>query len=142
MPETWAEIEAPQIAQGEQAAALIRERLAADGEIARWAANTRSGNPGGHWKTGCACEGDCREYSNCERVEGDNITIYAEGGHDADQARHIAWHDPARVLDQCASIGDALTELERIAERSPDPDSRMWARGAIGSLRRIWEPDE
>jgi Family of unknown function (DUF6221) len=140
--ETWAQIEAPLIAQAVRDAALIRQRLAEDEALARGAAQTRSGTPGGHWKTGCTCDGECREYGDCERVEGDNITIYDEGGHGVDQARHIARHDPARVLDQCGSIGDALTDLERIHDRSPDPDSRASARAAINSLRRIWEPDE
>jgi hypothetical protein len=140
--ETWQEIEAPLIAQCERDAVLVRERLAVDETLARGAAQTRSGKPGGHWKTGCTCKGECREHGDCERVEGDNITIYDEGGHGADQARHIARHDPRRVLDQCASIGDALTDLQRIHDRSPDPDSRAWARAAINSLRRIWEPSE
>ena len=55
---------------------------------------------------------------------------------------HIARHDPARILEQCGALGDVLTELERIADRSPDPDSRMWARGAIHTLARAWEPDD
>ena len=38
-----------------------------------------------------------------ERVEGIGITIYDEGGHNAEQAEHIARHDPARVLAECAA---------------------------------------
>ena len=42
-------------------------------------------------------------------VQGD-IHIYDEGGHTAEQAAHIARHDPARVLAECAAKR-AIVEL-------------------------------
>jgi hypothetical protein len=39
---------------------------------------------------------------NC-RVHGKGIIIYDEGGHDEEQAAHIARWDPARVLAECAA---------------------------------------
>lgn len=51
---------------------------------------------------------------------------------------HIARHDPARVLGQCAALSDTLTELEQIAERSSDPDARMHAHAAIRRMSLIW----
>jgi Family of unknown function (DUF6221) len=127
MTETWAHIEAPLIAQAERDAAIIRQRLAEDEAVARSTTQASS-----QWRNFDA-DGELRDWRN-----GGTVAWVA---HPEDRA-HIARHDPARVLDQCGSIADALTELERIPERSPDPDSRAWARAAINSLRRIWEPDE
>lgn len=52
---------------------------------------------------------------------------------------HVARHDPARVLGQCAALSDTLTELEQIAERSSDPDTRMHAQAAIQRMSLIWQ---
>ncbi|MFE3281265.1 DUF6221 family protein [Nocardia sp. NPDC059239] len=41
-------------------------------------------------------------------VVGAAMTIYDEGGHTAEQATHIARHDPARVLRQCAALRRVL----------------------------------
>ena len=50
-------------------------------------------------------------------IDGHGIRIYDEGGHDRDQALHIAAHDPARTLVECAAYRamaqDWLTGLER-----------------------------
>lgn len=51
---------------------------------------------------------------------------------------HIARHDPARVLNQCTALSDLLSELERIAERSTDPDARITARSAMGRMALVW----
>ena len=70
-------------------------------------------NDDGRWEVECPyVEGgfeDREEHmahfsheSEC-RVEGHGITIYDEGGHDRDQALHIAAHDPARTLAECAA---------------------------------------
>jgi hypothetical protein len=56
--------------------------------------------------------------------------------------RHIARHDPARVLRQADALRDVLTELEQLAERAPHPDTRMWAAGAIGRMALIWGTTE
>ena len=42
-----------------------------------------------------------RDSYNEARIDGTFMTIYDEGGHSHDQARHIARHDPARVLAEC-----------------------------------------
>lgn len=106
--------------------AQLRTWLDEDRQLARWAASTRSGSPGGHWKTGCSCDGECREHGDCERVEGDNITIYNEGGHDADQARHIARWDPATVLADIAGKVALLDALAGNVKRH-DSDDRGYA---------------
>lgn len=79
------------------------------------------------------------------RAERDAALIRERLARDEAMARaglYPAPRDPAHVLDQCGSIGVALADLERIHQRSPDPDSRAWARAAINSLRRIWEPGD
>lgn len=146
MTETWHEREARMTAQAESDAALIRERLAEDEAFARSACKPTHGpHP----------DGDVTRWE-VEPFESDDpgawpAALWVSDGHEMGVAQvnpagtkpqHIARHDPRRVLDQCGSLGDALGDLERIAERSPDPDSRMCARSAIANLRRIWEPDE
>lgn len=81
---------------------FLTARLDEDQAAAEAAGATRSGKIAS-WRVDCDCPGihvnDCYE----RRVEGDNITIYDEGGHDEDQARHIARWDPARVLAEVAA---------------------------------------
>ena len=48
------------------------------------------------------------------RVEGDDITVYDEGGHDAGQALHIALHDPQDVIADCEA------KLATLDEHTPD----------------------
>lgn len=128
----WSEIEAPLIAQGEADAELLRQRLATDEAVALAAAQETGGN--GWYAT--------EDGLFAQAGSGHAIVVDGYGFLPAEVGNHLAAHDPARVLDQCASIRDALTELERITGRSSDPDSRAWARAAINSLRRIWKPDE
>jgi len=42
------------------------------------------------------------------------------------------------ALRRCDALSDVLTELERIAERSSDPDARMTARSAMGRMALVW----
>jgi hypothetical protein len=124
--------------QAESDAALIRERVAADEAAARAVeVEPRDGD----WRIE-----ECSDYTGVRewRLGGDTPWGFAWAArtYDRPTADHLERHDPRRVIDQCGSIGDALGDIERIAERSPDPDSRMWARSAITNLRRIWEPDE
>jgi hypothetical protein len=86
-----------------------------------------AGHAGGHeWHTGCTCEGGvCRGYPACEQVEGDDITIYNEGGHDADQAAHIARHDPARVLREVEAGRELLTRYRETAIHLADNAATM-----------------
>ncbi|MCC3277548.1 DUF6221 family protein [Arthrobacter sp. zg-Y20] len=59
-------------------------------------------------------------------VQGD-IHIYDEGGHTAEQALHIATHDPARVLAECAAKR-AIVELH---ELGPDDRSAGKEQGCM-----------
>lgn len=54
------------------------------------------------------CPDPCPKAGQCHAgycwhctVEGDSICIYDEGGHDGDQAAHIARHDPQDVTAGC-----------------------------------------
>lgn len=40
--------------------------------------------------------------------------------------------------DWRATLGDVLSELERIAQNSQHPDPQMWARIAVGVLAGLW----
>ena len=53
-----------------------------------------------HWRMPAAERPPSHDL--CCRVGGD-ITIYDEGGHTSEQARHIALHDPAAVLADIAA---------------------------------------
>lgn len=79
---------------------FLAARYAEDRQIASDAGATRNGTIA-TWHVDCdhpdICPDDCR----ARRIEGDDaddFTIYDEGGHDEHQARHIARHDPRRVL--------------------------------------------
>lgn len=80
---------------------------------------------GGTWETGCTCEGECRGKPECERIEGDDITIYPEGGHDAAQAEHIARNDPAAVLRRCAA-DRRIVEAYRLTAEAPELHADAW----------------
>jgi hypothetical protein len=57
----------------------------------------KAGAPLVEWKTACAEDGECTGlYGSCSRIECDQngMTIYDEGGHDVDDARHIVTFDP------------------------------------------------
>lgn len=129
----FAAIEAPQQEAARQAANRMRAHLAEDIVIAQsavpgpWAAVKNRETP--------LVAADLWGWTQDEDDFGEPITDDIP----RDTAVHIARHHPRRVLDQCGSLTDALTDLERIAERSPDPDSRMWARGVMHHLARIWE---
>lgn len=81
---------------------FLRARLDEEEHLARKAGETDTGTVA-TWTTPCNAvdnnythNGPCR----CCRVEGPNITLYDEGGHDRTQAHHIATWDPARVLTE------------------------------------------
>lgn len=129
-------IEAPQHIAAEQAAARARAYLAEDQDAASHVEHS------GQWH---ASRHDRLPLVQVNLVTGDedgNIDEYIAWDIGRSDGVHIARHDPRRVLAQCGALGDVLTDLERIADRSPDPDSRMWARGAIRTLARAWEPDD
>lgn len=84
---------------------VITERL----ELARAAG-------GGEWHTGCGGtrhQGD-HHYPGCERIDGDGITIYDEGGHTKEQADHIAANDPRDTIARCEA------ELAILDEHHPE----------------------
>lgn len=96
---------------------FIEAQLAIDEQLARDAGATRSGTIAS-WHVDCRCpEKDAGIHADscyeC-RVEGDNIVIYDEGGHDEDQARHIARHDPVRVLRDVEAKRAILAEHEHV----------------------------
>lgn len=71
---------------------------------------------GGVWKVdhdchlftdGQTCNQNC-DCCTCCRVDGDDITIYNEGGHDPKQAEHIAANDPRTVMLLCRSYRQAV----------------------------------
>jgi len=137
-PVTFEQIEPPQRAAAQHAAARARKQLAED------EATARACEDQGEWH---ATRHDTLpliqvNVVTADETEPDQIGEYVAWDVARSNGVHIARHPPRRVLDQCGALGDVLTDLERIAERSPDPDSRMCARGAIHTLARIWEPDE
>jgi len=90
---------------------------------------------GGEWRTECECEGLCEDYPSCSVVVGvksNDITIYAEGGHDANQADHIAANDPKAVLADIAADralidlyqGQAGRDLPEGVHDGRDPDEQ------------------
>lgn len=88
-------------------ASWLLEQIAEDERLATAAKNIGDGR----WQTDCPLRLFPEEsiepwYVNHDhaddvRIEGDSITIYDEGGHNHDQAEHIASWDPARVLAEC-----------------------------------------
>lgn len=95
-------------------AAFWEDRLDEDETVAKAAG-------GGNWETGCTCTDGCHGFPPCDEVLGDDIHIYPEGGHDSDQAAHIARYDPARALRDVAADRAAL-ELWRHQDGYDLPD--------------------
>lgn len=128
---------------------FIKTQLALDEQIARLAGETRGGAIAS-WHVDCDCPNkdagvhadDC--YA-C-RVEGDNITIYDEGGHDEYQARHIARHDPATVLakveanryllEWCAEVTQHFdwSTLNQPGSLKHDPNARATHTAVVALL--------
>lgn len=75
---------------------FVGDRLTFDELVAREAMSIRRDGTAHDPDSGCwEVANDWRDSA---RIEGDDIVIYDEGGHTIQQARHIARHDPARVL--------------------------------------------
>jgi hypothetical protein len=113
-----------------EAVAWLRQQIEGDKERAEAAG-------GGAWHTGCRCDGDCRDYPDCDRVEGDDITIYNEGGHNSSQAVHIALHDPQDVIadaEATLTILDELTLLCLVGAAYPDEAGPESAAKMLRSL--------
>jgi hypothetical protein len=56
---------------------------------------------------------DCEPGCDCCRVDGDDITIYDEGGHDGHQAAHIVANDPHSVLRLCRAHRKIVEDYRR-----------------------------
>lgn len=74
----------------------------------------------GEWTAG---EG---AYDEC-RVEGTFMIIYDEGGHSPEQARHIARHDPARVLADVEAKKAIVEEARDYSPELSEGDNGEWA---------------
>jgi hypothetical protein len=61
----------------------------------------------------------------CTRVEGDDICIYDEGGHDEDQAEHIARHDPPRALREVEAKRAIIAAHRPWHDEVEPPDVRI-----------------
>ena len=109
---------------------FLEARIAEDEKVATEA--TRGGD-GQWWVAGE------HEMEECV-VEGDTFKIYDEGGHDAWQAEHIARHDPARVLAECAAKRAIIAVITGWAHDYNDYD--MWY--SCGLAISLWgdEPGE
>jgi hypothetical protein len=129
---------------------FIKTQLDIDDQLARAAGSTRSGAIASWW-VDCRCpDKDAGIHAdNCYecRVEGDNITIYDEGGHDEDQARHIARHDPAAVLAEVAAkravielYETARTALEASAGTVLAGATKLNLRAYANALRALAAP--
>lgn len=94
----------------------LRAQLDADERIARaaihdprYGRDERATADDGVWRT--------RDHAHDECVVwGVGIMIYDEGGHTAEQASHIATHDPARVLRQVQAHRAILDEWAKVTQ--------------------------
>ena len=138
----------------EDLVAFLLARIAEDEQSAREAGELAQGDGVASWSVPCWADeahehGDDTDYGHnqcrCCRVEGDNITIYDEGGHDRSQALHIARWDPARVLAECATKRRVIASY-RAARRSAAEgplidelyDEHDWLATELESLIRDW----
>lgn len=104
---------------------IAREAGEDDGVISSWSVPC--------WVKQAREEGDDIGYDHypchCCRVEGNNITIYDEGGHDRSQALHIARWDPKRVLEEVEAKRQIIdlyeSQLAKSAENYMEED-RAW----------------
>lgn len=133
MGETFAEMETRYQAESEQAAERAYAHIAEDQAAARQAMYFNSGQ----WDLMASCTVVLNVRDQADVWDGVFNT-----DNDPGVARHIVRWKPPAILSYSASVSDALNDLEWIAERSPDPDSRMRARLAIHSLAAAWDPLE
>lgn len=103
---------------------IANAALSHPGEWSRAGGWIRTGTDDGRWHTG--------EFGDQSRIDGIGITIYDEGGHDEDQARHIAHNDPAHVLRQVAAHRRILEIHSGSHECTSAEDSCVWIDGIAG----------
>jgi Family of unknown function (DUF6221) len=83
------------------------------------------------------CPDPCPKAGQCHarlcwhaEVVGDNIHVYAEGGHDEHQAAHIALHDPQDVIADCEAKLAILEKHEVESEPGKDLSGKPTGRTA------------
>lgn len=91
----------------------------------------QTGTDNGSWHTSSFCD----PYDQ-RMVEGVGITIYDEGGHTAEQAEHIARHDPARILREVA----AKRAVMIAADDATSYDMTVEGDRGVGSRNMIEDP--
>lgn len=107
---------------------FLLARIEEDEAVAR--AAIRSGD--GSWTAGEQPDPDGDVYDPCG-VYGDDLHIYDEGGHDENHAEHIARHDPARVLAECAAKRAIIAQADEATglDMSVDNDRLIGSRDEV-----------
>jgi hypothetical protein len=70
-------------------------------------------------------------------VEGGDITIHHDGGQTAEQASHIAYWDPARVLAKCKADRMAVLALMLVSRQLLSADVKVIVQETLAAL--AWE---
>ncbi|MGW4718861.1 DUF6221 family protein [Nocardia sp. NPDC004260] len=125
---------------------FIAARLADTEKVAQAACDSARADTEGDASRWFVDEEDGRESAGVtsgfpQRVVGrpggaNGVVVYDEGYPHVEQARHIALHDPAHVLRQCAAIRRMVAAL--VGHREGD---QQWDRGinaAVASAAAIW----
>ena len=117
--------------------AFLRARLEDDQRIAEAAGGGGGRDGAGIWTRSRggfdnSGEWDPDGVGAFATVEGD-INIYAEGGHDGEQAEHIARWDPARVLADVAAKRTVVAECVAAIEAGEIQPGTTWNDMAAGS---------
>lgn len=109
---------------------FLYAQLDEDERLAKEAGELVQGHGVAAWSVPCwvdcaRADGDDTDYDHAEcrccRVEGDNITVYDEGGHDRSQALHIARWDPVRVLAELKSQRQIVEDCARAINTQSTP---------------------
>lgn len=109
----------------------------------------------GKWRVEHGYGKSCPDGCGCRRIEGVEITIYDEGGHDEHQAAHIAAWDPARILalitrDRAlladhaaaeAAFADPTTALAPTIQVARN-NRRITLRDEVERAAAFWIPEE
>lgn len=109
---------------------FLRARLDEDEQVAQEALNDGSGE----WTWDCPHEGLADpppSHDLCAEVRGEWIVVYNEGGHTPGQARHIARHDPARVLRDVTAKRRIVDLHDGSHECSSHGDNCTWIDGDL-----------
>lgn len=116
---------------------FVGDRLTFDELVAREAMTVRRDGTAkdpdsGRWEV-------ANDWRDSARIEGDDMAIYDEGGHTIQQARHIARHDPARVLrDVEAKRRIWLKAAGYTSSVIADTDFKATWEAVLEELASIW----